>query len=143
MVLFFLQFSPNAIEDGNRTVFLFAETCGNAFLASLCLDTPILVFDYSKKFTQSAKLIKLTDWLLKRAPLPNIDTALLLLQSIAWDKFANKDLKFGQPKKMKYSSDSEDKDKDKKKKKADKDDKKAEEKKAKKRPRSSRSDSSD
>ena len=107
MVLFFLQFSPNAIEDGNRTVFLFAETCGNAFLASLCLDTPILVFDYSKKFTQSAKLIKLTDWLLKRAPLPNIDTALLLLQSIAWDKFAIKDLKFGQPKKMKYSSDSD------------------------------------
>lgn len=89
--------------DDHRFAFIFSENCGSAFLASLFLDTPVVLMDFSKRSAQ--KMAKISSWVLQRAPLANIGTLKLITEAIPWATLSIKDSKG--VKKFKATDDSD------------------------------------
>ena len=81
---------------------MFSETCGSALLASFQLDAPIIVLEYSKKMQQ--KLAKISSWILKVAPLSNIDSMKIVVQEAKIDTLPQKDYTFARPLKRNRTS---------------------------------------
>jgi hypothetical protein len=91
----------------NRYVINFSETCGSEFLASFLLDSPIVVLEYHKKMQQ--KLQKISAWVLKTAPLANIDAMKIVVDSINFAAMPQKDWGLGAAATKKFKADKSEK----------------------------------